>query len=267
MYIVLKEMRRSPSHLLAVEMKMIFLTTIATALLFAPNFGIASAQQLASIPVVIQNGTFQNTEDGFRVQVPDGWVVQDIDNFHLPNFRAANEAGFLILAIICPQQEALQGIGGLYNCEQSESSVEILHDRLGHRPEFEVIEDPTNITPDDFLAFMIKEMQGRNYTDIQTINSTELTMNITSPEDPDTTIRTVPAKFVEMTYQPGLGLAYMRSYSILATIPESPRPGLRQVVSGDYVTYEGPAATTSSSSPPTPVQQIFQSFEFIRKIE
>jgi hypothetical protein len=248
MYIVLKEMRRSPSHLLAVEMKMIFLTTIATALLFAPNVGIASAQQLASIP-------------------PDGWVVQDIDNFHLPNFRAANEAGFLILAIICPQQEALQGIGGLYNCEQSESSVEILHDRLGHRPEFEVIEDPTNITPDDFLAFMIEEMQGRNYTDIQTINSTELTMNITSPEDPDTTIRMVPAKFVEMTYQPGLGLAYMRSYSILATIPESPRPGLRQVVSGDYVTYEGPAATTSSSSPPTPVQQIFQSFEFIRKTE
>ncbi len=89
MYIVLKVMKRSPSHLLAVEMKMIFLTTIATALLFAPNVGIASAQQLTSIPVVIQNGTFQNTEDGFRVQVPDGLVAQDVDNFHLPNFRAA----------------------------------------------------------------------------------------------------------------------------------------------------------------------------------
>jgi hypothetical protein len=267
MYIVLKVMRRSPSHLLAVEMKMIFLTTIATALLFAPNVGIASAQQLTSIPVVIQNGTFQNTEDGFRVQVPDGWVVQDVDNFHLPNFRAANEAGFLILAIICPQQEALQGIGGLYNCEQSESSVEILHDRLGHRPEFEVIEDPTNITPDDFLAFMIEEMQEHNYTDIQIINSTNLTINITSPEDPSTTIRTVPAKLVELTFQPGLGLAYMRSYSILTTIPENPQPGLRQVVSGDYITYEGPAATTPSGRPPPPVQQMFQSLEFIRRVE
>jgi hypothetical protein len=267
MYIVLKVMRRSPSHLVTVEMKMIFLTTIATALLFAPNIGIAGAQQLANIPVVIQNGTFQNTEDGFRVRVPDGWVVQDIDNFHLPNFRAANKAGFLILAIICPQQDALQGIGGLYNCEQSESSVEILHDRLGHRPEFEIIEDPTKITPDDFLAFMIEVMQGRNYTGIQIINSTDLTVNITSPEDTNTTIRTVPAKFVEMTYQPGRGLEYMRSYSILATIPESPRPGLRQVVSGDYVTYEGPAATISSGSPPPPVQQIFQSLEFIRRVE
>jgi hypothetical protein len=264
-------MRRSPLYLLAGEMKMIFLTTIATALLFASGVGIAGAQQLASIPVVIQNGTFQNTEDGFRVRVPDGWVVQDIDNFHLPNFRAANDAGFLILAIICPQQEALEGIGGLYNCEQSESSVEILHDRLGHRPEFEVIEDPTDITPDDFLAFMIEKTQGRNYTNIQIINSTDLTINITSPEDPNTTIRRVPAKFVEMTYQSGPGLAYMRrSYSILATILESPQPGLRQVMSGDYITYEGPAATTattSSGGPPPAVQQIFQSLEFIRRVE
>ena len=257
-------MRRSTSRLLAVDMKVIFLTTIATVLLFAPNVGIASAQQLNSIPVVIQNGTFQNTEDGFRVQVPDGWVVQDVDNFHLPNFRIANEAGFLILAIICPQQEAVPSTGGMYNCEHSESSVEILHDRLSHRPEFEVIEDPANITPDDFLAFMVEEMQGRNYTNIQIINSTDLTINITSPEDPNTTIRTAPAKLVEMTYQLSLGLGDMRSYSILATIPENPQPGLRQIVSGEFVTYEGPAVATPSGSPPPSVQQMFQSLEFIR---
>jgi hypothetical protein len=243
----------------------IVLTAIAAVVLFlAPDVGIASAQQLTSIPAVIQNGTFQNTEDGFRMQVPDDWVVQDIDNLHLPNFRVANEAGFLILAIICPQQEALLGIGGMYNCEQSESSVEILHDRLSHRPEFEVIEDPANITSDDFLVFMVEEMQGRNYTNIQIINRADLTINITSPQDPNTTIRTVPAKLVEMTYRPSPGLVDMRSYSILATIPENPQPGLRQIVSGESVTYEGTAAATPSGSPPPPVQQIFQSLEFIR---
>jgi hypothetical protein len=246
-------------------MIIIVLTAIAAVVLFlAPDVGIASAQQLTSIPAVIQNGTFQNTEDGFRMWVPDDWVVQDIDNLHLPNFHVANEAGFLILAITCPQQEALLGIGGMYNCEQSESSVEILHDRLSHRPEFEVIEDPANITSDDFLVFMVEEMQGRNYTNIQIINRTDLTINITSPEDPNTTIRTVPAKLVEMTYRPSPGLADMRSYSILATIPENPQPGLRQIVSGESVTYEGTAATTPSGSPPPPVQQIFQSLEFIR---
>jgi hypothetical protein len=255
----------------AVEMMMIIiivLTAIATTvvvLLFGPIVGISSAQQLTSIPAVIQNGTFQNTADGFRMQVPYGWVVQDIDNLHLPNFRVANEAGFFILAIICPQQEAVQGTVGVYNCEQSESSVEILRDRLSHRPEFEVIEDPASITPDDFLAFVVEEMQGRNYTNIQIINSTDLTINITSPEDPNTTIRTAPAKLVEMTYQlsPGLG-DMMRSYSILATIPENPQPGLRQMVSGEFVTYEGPAVTTPSGSPPPPVQQMFQSLKFIR---
>ena len=251
-------------------MIIIVLTAITTAvvvvLLFGPNAGMASAQQqLTSIPAVIENGTFQNIADGFRMQVPYGWVVQDIDNLHLPNFLIANEAGFFILAIICPQQEAVPGTVGTYNCEQSESSVQILHDRLSHRPEFEVIEDPASITPDDFLAFVVEKMQGRNYTNIQIINSTDLTINITSAEDPNTTIGIAPAKLVEMTYQLNPVLGDMRrSYSILATIPENPQPGLRQVVSGEFVIYEGPAVATPSGSPPLSVQQMFQSLKFIR---
>jgi hypothetical protein len=157
------------------------------------------------------------------------------------------------------------GTVGIYNCEQSESSVQILHDRLSHRPEFEVIEDPASITPDDFLAFVVEKMQGRNYTNIQIINSTDLTINITSAEDPNTTIGIAPAKLVEMTYQLNPVLVDMRrSYSILATIPENPQPGLRQIVSGEFVTYEGPAVATPSGSPPPSVQQMFQSLEFIR---
>ena len=88
-------------------------------------------------------------------------------------------------------------------------------------------------------------MQGRNYTNIHIINRTDLTINITKPEDPDTTIRTAQAK-LEMTYQPNLGLPDLRSYTILATIPENPVPGLRQVLSGNSITYEGPAVTTPS---------------------
>jgi hypothetical protein len=260
--------RWSLSSVSAVE-EIIILTAIATVvvLLFVPNVGIASAQQqLTSIPAVIQNGTFENIADGFRMHVPYGWVVQDIDNLHLPNFRVANEAGFLMVAIICPQQEAVPVAGGMYNCEQSENAVEVLHDRLSHRPEFEIIEDPANnITSDDFLAFIIEEMQGRNYTNIQIINSTDLTINITSPEDSNTTIRTAEAKLVEMTYQPStLDLGDMRSYSILATIPENPQPGLRQIVSGEFVIYEGPAVAIPSGGPPPAVRQMFQSLEFIR---
>jgi hypothetical protein len=261
--------RRSSSRSSAVKMKMVMtimvLTAIATVVLLSdPNVVVANAQELTSIPAVIQNGTFQNTADGFRIQVPDGWVVQDIDNLHLPNFRITNEAGFLIQAIVCPQHEAVLYARGMYNCEHSEDSVEVLRDRLSHRPEFEIIEDPASITPNDFLEFIVEEMQGRNYTNIQIINNTDFTINITSPEDPNATIRTAQAKLVEMTYQLGLGLQEMRSYSILATIPEGPQPGLRQVVSGEFITYEAPAVATPSGSPPPPVQQIFQSLEFIR---
>jgi hypothetical protein len=136
---------------------------------------------------------------------------------------------------------------------------------LGHRPEFEPNENPISITPSDFLAFIVEEMQGRNYTNIHIINRTDLIINITSSEDPDTTIRTAPAKLVEMTYQPNLGLPDLRSYTILATIPENPVPGLRQVLSGNSITYEGPAVTIPSGNPPSAVQQIFQSIEFIRE--
>jgi hypothetical protein len=252
-------------HINRREIEIAVLAVITVASLLVLIIRMANAQVMPSIPVVIQNGTFQNTEDGFRVDVPDGWVVEDIDNVHLPSFRTANEAGFTMLAIICPRQEAMLSTGGLYNCEQSETTVELLRDRLGHRPEFESIEDPTTITPDDFLTFTIEEMQGRNYTDIQVVNSTDLNINITSPGNPNTTIRTVPAKLTELMYRPNPGLTDMRSYTILATIPEKLVPGLRQVLSGVSISYEGPAITIPSDSPPPQIQQMFQSIEFIRE--
>jgi hypothetical protein len=270
---VLDVMRRSSPLLVSSATAIgVIAAAIAAAFLFAVNnVPIASGQQqqLTSIPPVIENGTFQNTEDGIRLKLPDGWIVQDIDNFHLPNFRIADEGGFLLMAIICPQQEALLGIGGLYNCEQSNSSVEIRYDRLSHRPEFEAIEDPLYITPDDFLEFMIGEMQGRGYTNVTILNTTDVTINVTSPEDPNTTVRTVPAKQVAVMYQPSVGLTEMSSYSILATLPETPQPGLRQILSGYSVTYEAPVATTTTpaGSPPPPIQQMFQSLEFIRSVE
>jgi hypothetical protein len=267
MFFVLYVMRRS-SKLLVSEVTTIWITIgIATAaILLAVNVPIASAQQLTGIPPAIENGTFHNVQDGIRLKMPDGWVVQDIDNFHLPNFAIADEDGFLLYAVICPQQEAVLGnVGRLYSCEQSSNSVKILYDRLGHRPEFEVVEDPLDITLDDFLAFMTEKMQERGYTNITVVNATDISINVTSPEDSNTTISAVPAKQVEITYQPGTGLPQMSSFSILATIPEPPQPGLRQTLSGYSVTYQAPAASISmGNNPPAPVQQIFRSLEFIR---
>jgi hypothetical protein len=218
-------------------------------------------------PDISEAGTFQNTLDGIKFKVPAGWVVQDIDNLNL----ALNSPGFdlaepFIYAIVCPQQEALPGIGGLYNCEQAQNSIQLMqHSMLEGRPQFAVIENPLDITPDDFLAFLIGDFQGRGYTNIKIVNSTDTTINVTSDENSTMVIRTLPAKFAEITYQPGIALPELRIYLILTTVPEERQPGTSQIITGISIAYEGLAATTPSAKLPTPeIQQIFDTFELMR---
>src|SRR5215203_218914 len=80
-------------------------------ILLAASVTIVSAQQqpqqqLTNQPAVTQNGTtlFQNTEDSIRVQVPEGWAIQDVNN---TGSVLSDEArlGYGILAQLCPQEE------------------------------------------------------------------------------------------------------------------------------------------------------------------
>jgi plastocyanin len=245
--------------MLALGIKVIGLTAIA-AVLFLTSLAIASAQQLPSIPAVIENGTFQSTEDGFRVHVPEGWVVQDIQNTGLMTTVESNK-GYVFLAIICPQEEALPGIGGLNSCEQAGRSVTIWrYLDLGSRPEFAVITNPANISINDLSAFIIRNLQEDDFSNIRITNTTDLTINMTSAEDPNTTVRTVPAEFVEMTYQGRFAFEDTRNYNILALVAEAPETGQEQTLTGIRMSYEDPAATTLSGNPPASVQQIFDSF-------
>ena len=72
---------------------------IATAvILLASNFTIIDAQQsLTSQPSAIENGittaattTFQSTNDSFSIQVPQGWVIQDLEQYRLCIVRRVN---------------------------------------------------------------------------------------------------------------------------------------------------------------------------------
>ena len=66
-----------------------------------PAVTTAYAQQFPSIPAEIdENGVFENRVDGFRVQMPDGWVAQDIDNLNPANFGASFDTGIIIMAKI-----------------------------------------------------------------------------------------------------------------------------------------------------------------------
>lgn len=291
------EIMRISYPLFEFKAKAIRLTTAAIIMvvLLAANVTITNAQQQeqqqqlstsqpATTSSVTQNGTtttrtlFESTTDSFRVQLPEGWVIQDMNN---TGFTLAAEVlqGYGILAQLCPQeqqQSSLPSVGGsnryIGNCQQAQE--EVIHiirypnlgTRLGISSDdiFTIINRDT--IPNAILAYHIQKLQEVGYRDIQIVNSADTTMNvdISTGQNSSRTATAVPAKLVEMTYRPSPGLVDMRSYSILATIPENPQPGLRQIVSGESVTYEGPAAATPSGIPPPPVQQIFQSLEFIR---
>jgi hypothetical protein len=61
-----------------------------------------------SQPAAIQSTTlFQNIADGFRVHVPEGWVIQDMNNTGSILLDEATQ-GYGILAQLCPEEEEQQ---------------------------------------------------------------------------------------------------------------------------------------------------------------
>lgn len=73
----------------------------------------------------------------------------------------------------------------------------------------------------------------------------------------------VPAKQVEITYNGRFAPAETRGYYLLTIVPYLLKPGERQMMTGNTIAYEDIATTTPSGVLPAPVQQIFDSFEFI----
>ncbi|HEU4445355.1 MAG TPA: hypothetical protein VFR94_11845, partial [Nitrososphaeraceae archaeon] len=84
------------------------LTAAVAAILVVSNITTIYAQQLTSQSGEIENGTttatvpttFQSASDGFTVQVPDGWIIQDANN---TGSRLEDEIrlGYGILAQLC----------------------------------------------------------------------------------------------------------------------------------------------------------------------
>ncbi|HKH85698.1 MAG TPA: hypothetical protein VKA40_04040, partial [Nitrososphaera sp.] len=109
-------------------------------ILLAPNITITNAQQqepLISRPptAVSQNGTrlVEDAEDSFRLQVPEGWIIHDVNNTGSILSEESTQ-GYGILAQLCPQEQqqqqraALPNAGGnssrtFNSCDQSENDI------------------------------------------------------------------------------------------------------------------------------------------------
>jgi hypothetical protein len=283
----------------------ITLTAVAAiVLLFAANVTTTNAQQQqqqqlmnSSQPAAAaaQNATlFENKHDSFRVQVPEGWVIHDVNN--TGSILAAEVTqGYGILAQLCPgeeegqqqqQQEALNNVS-TSSCPQQQQAQEeeimhiIRYPNLGARVAIAFDEINTTIS-DSILEYVIQKLQEAGYRDINIINSTDTTINVHYINETQAENflgvqqeATVPAKLVEMTYSTNSAPSEIkRGYFILTATNATP-PNL-QTVTGYSVFYEGVRAAAaaaeeetttapsgSSAPPPAAVRQVFDSFELI----
>jgi hypothetical protein len=265
------------------------MTTVIAIILLASNFTIINAQpqqQVTSQPVEIENGTttpgaaattFQSTnDDSFSVQVPDGWIIHDVNNTGSTLLEERTQ-GYGMLAQLCPEEQ--QGAALLSNASGSTnrnsintSSCQEAQDVI-HIIRYPNLETGTQLA-NNITAYHLQKLQEVGYRGIQIVNSTATTVNITNPQTSET-ITIAPAKFVEATYSTNFAPNEIRSgYFILtATNLTAPNVGTTK---GYSVFYEGSSAvaaeitTTTSVSfslPPTPlppaVAQVFGSFELM----
>src|SRR5215210_2933811 len=302
---------RMSSPFFRFNIKAIALAAAAIVIIhLSANVTITTAQQeqeqqqpLTSQPTVssaTQNGTtattrlLENTNDNFRVQIPEGWVVRDVNN---TGYALAAEAtqGYGILAQLCPEGEEegqQQQQGALTNATGTSSSIsgsciqqaqgEIIHiiryPNLGARLGI-AVSDIRDMIPDSVLEYEIQKLREVGYRDINIVNSTDTTVNIhyTTTEDVPAANVTVPAKLVEMAYSTSSAPNEIRRGYLILTATNATPPNL-ETVTGYSIFYEGAPGTTAAEqtttpppsgnlSLPAPVRQVFGSFELIASEE
>src|ERR671919_2195422 len=274
----------------------IVLTALVIAIIFlAPNFIITSAQQQqlsTSQPSGTQSPTLLSAKDSFRVQLPEGWVIQDVNN---TGFALAAEVlqGYGVLAQLCPseqEQSVLSNVSGsnryIGNCQHAREEVIhiIRYPNLGAILGIASDDDDDIFTiinrdtiPNSVLAYHIQKLQEVGYRDIQIVNSIDTTINVDNSTSLNSNriATTIPAKLVEMTYSTNFATNETREgYFILTATAATPRN--LGMVTGYSIFYEGSnsssAATAETTTPsgnsartslPAPARQVFDSFELV----
>ena len=239
---------------------------------FASNTTLIHAQQEGDQRVIRQPSTMEiittaeSTTDNFRLQVPQGWIIQDMNNTGAALVSETLE-GFGILAQLCPEERQevtppnediniSRGTSATISDNDScrDTQQEVIHivryPNLGAKLGFDPEDIVTNedITTDAILAYQMQKLQQVGYRDIRIIDSADTAINIDINTDlggNDMIVATAPAKLVEMTYSTNLDPSETKTgYFISTTTAATPRN--LGMVTGYGIFYEG------TSSPPLP---------------
>jgi hypothetical protein len=308
----------SPFLVSPAMMTMVLITAAAAAaiavILLASNFAIANAQLLPldqqqeqqeleesdgggltailngdRQPTAIQSTTlFQSANDSFSIQVPQGWIIHDLNNTGSALSEDEVTQGYGVLAQLCPEEEEQQeqgavptlpnaggGSGDTFSCEGSENYVIHIvryHDLDTRLPAANNATTSSNnniMTNDNILLYHLQKLQEVGYRGVQIVNSADMTVNLTNPQT-NQTIATVPAQFVEMTYSTASASNETKSGYLISTATNITAPNLG-MTKGYTIFYEG--SSFSAAEPtigfgslqqlPPAVKQVFYSFELI----
>jgi hypothetical protein len=291
---------RTSSALLTSPPMTIALTAAAIAVILSSanlaTIANAQQQQLTSQPGEIGNATtaattaatrtFQGTNDSFRVQVPVGWIIHDMNNTGSTLLEETRQ-GYGILAQLCPEEQqgaalSTNASGGSTNSSSSSitsnscqgAQVEVIHivrypDLDTRLPADTNVTTNNNMTNDNILSYHLQKLQEVGYRDIQIVNSSDMIVNLTIAQT-NQTVATVPAKVIEMTYTTAIAPNGIRSGYLISTATNATSPNLG-TTKGYTIFYEGSPVSAAeitigfgSLSPlPPPVGQVFNSFELI----
>jgi hypothetical protein len=165
------------------------------------------ARTLPFLPTTI----FQSTVDGIRLGVPDGWVVEDLNNTDSSSQQSEQNYGAGSLVELCPQILATPQIGGTYLCPDTQEGLDSVSvwrfADLKSRPEFTgLVQRNQSITTTDLVAFYFLFLEQKaNFTNIRLLQNIDTTVNVIDPQTNET-IATAPAKYIETTYLDSNGI-------------------------------------------------------------
>jgi hypothetical protein len=154
---------------------------------------------------------FQSTVDGIRMGVPDGWVVEDLNNTDSSLQQSEQSYGAVSLVELCPQILATPQIGGTYLCPDAQEGLDSVSvwrfADLKSRPEFAgLVQRNQSITTTDLVAFYFLFLEQKaNFTNIRLLQNIDTTVNVIDPQTNETIV-TAPAKYIETTYLDSNGI-------------------------------------------------------------
>src|SRR5215216_7265663 len=161
-----------------------------------------SRQQPAAAAIESTTTLYQSANDSFSVQVPQGWIIQDVNNTGSALLEEATQ-GYGILAQLCPEEEEQQGAvpttlpnaggsgsGDTLSCEGSKNYVirivqyPDLDNRLERANNVTTNSSNNNssMTNDNILSYHLQKLQEIDYRGIQIVNSADMTVNLTNPQ-------------------------------------------------------------------------------------